>query len=67
MYRQSPGFSEPQPLTTGDATAQPTGIEPISRVAYSQELSKAVHKFGEYSPEVEALHARRTFTMNQGQ
>lgn len=66
MFRQSPGFSEPANLTTGDATAQPTGIEPISRVAYSEEMGKAVRKFGEHSPEVEALNQRRLFTMNQG-
>ena len=63
MYRQSPGFSEPQPLTTGDATAQPTGIEPISRLAYSEALSKLGTDVG---PEADALHARRLHTMKNG-
>lgn len=66
MYQQSPGFTQDANLTTADQVAQPKGIEPISRAEYSQELDKAVREYGEYSPQAEALHKRREFTLSKG-
>ena len=66
MFQASPGFTQPAQLQTADQTQQVSGIEQISRADYVSQLDVVVRKSGEYSPEAEALHRRRTFTMEQG-
>jgi hypothetical protein len=66
MYRQSPGFTQDASLQQADQTAQPTGIQPISRAEYVEQLDKVVRKSGEHSPEAKALHERRLFSMKNG-
>jgi hypothetical protein len=66
MYQQSPGFTLPANLLQGDATAQPSGIEPISRREYAQELDQVVREKGENSQEAQVLHKRREFALTQG-
>ena len=66
MYKQSPGFTQHASLQSADQTAQPTGIQPISRVDYVEQLDAVVRKSGENSPEANALHERRLFSMKNG-
>lgn len=66
MYQQSPGFTQPAQLLQGDATAQPTGIEPITRRDYAEQLDKVVREKGENSHEANELHKRRQFALQQG-
>jgi hypothetical protein len=66
MYQQSPGFTRPATLLQGDATAQPQGVEPISRREYAQQLDKVVREKGENSQEAQVLHKRREFALTQG-
>ena len=65
MFKQSPGFTQNADLQQADQVAQPQGIEPISRQQYVEELDKVVRTSGEFSPEAEALHKRREFTLRQ--
>ena len=66
MYQQSPGFTKPANLMEGDATAQPSSVEPISRRQYAEELNKVVRTNGENSPEAQLLHQRRQVAMQRG-
>lgn len=66
MFKQSPGFTQNADLQQADQVAQPVGVEPISRLEYVEELDKAVRQYGEYSPQAEALHKRREFTLRKG-
>lgn len=66
MYQQSPGFTQPAKLLQGDATAQPSGIEPITRRDYAEQLDKVVREKGENSHEAQVLHKRREFALQQG-
>jgi len=67
MYQHSPGFTQPAAMVEGDATAQATGIEPISRRNYAAELDKVIRTNGENSPEAQLLHKRREAGMRNGQ
>ena len=66
MYKQSPGFTQDSSLQKADQSAQPTGIQPISRIDYVEQLDAIVRKSGEHSPEAKALHERRIFSMQNG-
>lgn len=66
MYQQSPGFTQPATLLQGDATAQPSGIEPITRREYAEQLEQVVREKGENSHEAQVLHKRREFALQQG-
>lgn len=66
MYQQSPGFTQPANMLQGDATAQPKGIEPITRREYAEQLDKVVREKGENSHEAQLLHKRREFALQQG-
>lgn len=66
MYQQSPGFTQPTNMLQGDATAQPTGIEPITRREYAEQLEQVVREKGENSREAQVLHKRREFALQQG-
>jgi hypothetical protein len=66
MYQQSPGFTQPTNMLRGDATAQPSGIEPITRREYAEQLDKVVREKGENSHEAQVLHKRREFALQQG-
>lgn len=66
MYQQSPGFTQPTNMLQGDATAQPSGIEPITRREYAEQLEQVVREKGENSHEAQVLHKRREFALQQG-
>jgi hypothetical protein len=66
MYKQSPGFTQDASLQSADQSAQPQGIQPISRIDYVEQLDAVVRKSGEHSPEAKALHERRIFSMQNG-
>lgn len=66
MFKQSPGFTQDAQLQQGDQVAQPAQLEPISRIEYVEELDKVVRQYGEYSPQAEALHKRREYTLSKG-
>lgn len=66
MFKQSPGFIQDASLQQADAPAQPTGLEPISRREYVEQLQDVVRKYGEESPQAQALHNRRLASMGNG-
>lgn len=66
VYTADKNVSVQGRLLEGDAASNAATFEPISRMAYSQEMGKAVSTYGEDSPQVRELNRRRQLTMANG-
>ena len=60
-YMSNPNYTAPANLESGTNVAAPTGIEPISRAVYIEELRKAEQKRDRAT--VEKLNAQAKYTM----
>ena len=63
-YRKGNNVASPAALVDGEQTPAPGA--PLDRKTYLRELDKAMIEFGEHSPQVQQLNARRTAALANG-
>ena len=64
-FAKSKGFTQQPNLLPGEGGMN-AGFEPLSKVDYVSQVREAINKYGERSPQVEALRNRRMLSKQRG-